>query len=159
MSQQTPPQREPDSTQPAPAERRRAPTWIVVGLLVLLGAWFVFTQVYSRGGTPIEWEHDLAAAEQAARATGQRVFLVLYEPGCPDTEANERNLFSQRFVKKRLAGMVCCRVELRPTDPLRRRFQLDELPVMLVLEPGRAEPLGRLSGRVDRLQFETYVIP
>ncbi|MFH1747867.1 MAG: hypothetical protein ABIG44_12600 [Planctomycetota bacterium] len=143
-----------------PEIRKPASTWMVLGLLVLLAAWFVFTQIYARGGEEIKWHDDLAVAEQMARATGQRIFLVLHEPDCPITAGNDRDLFSQRYAKRRLAKMTCCRIELKPLDPLRVRFKLEKLPIMLVLEaePGKP-PISKLEGKVDQLQFETYVSP
>lgn len=167
MSEQTPAELPPSVPAPTPAGRPRGSKWVVVGLLVLLGGWFAATQIINYTGPPIAWiKNDLDKAEQLARQRGQRVFLLLYEPGCPITAANERNLFSQRLVRERLAKMVCCRVELppgEPLNPLRVRFADKAnnrslvLPVMLVLEPGREKPLARLEGQVDETQFKTYV--
>lgn len=160
MSEDSMPRQPPEAADPAPAERRRGSTWIVVGLLVLLGGWFVVTQVISHTGPPVQWIHnDLQKAQRAAQDSGRRIFLLLYEPGCKVTQANERDLFSLRRVRQLLDRMVCCRIELRPGDPLRRRFKFQGTPLMLVLEPGRERPLNRLEGKVDWLQFRTYVDP
>jgi hypothetical protein len=158
---------EPTSTEPAtgtPDARttspRRGSPWIVAGLLVLLGGWFVVVQVISRTGPPIDWiRNDLPRAEQLAKEKGRRLFLMLYEPGCKITEGNDRDLFSQRFARERLAQMVCCRVELKAEDALRRRFGFKRDPLLLVFEPGKDVPISRLEGKIDQLQFETYVDP
>jgi hypothetical protein len=128
-------------------------------MLVLLGGWFVVTQIVSRSGPPIVWQHDLAVAEQLARSQDRRIFLLLYEPGCKITEANERDLFSLGAVRETLSKMVCCRIELQPYDELRRRFEFHLDPLMLVLKPDSEQVLARLEGKVDRRQFDTFVKP
>lgn len=161
MSDQTPPDRS-RSVESTTIQRRRPPSWMVVGLLVLLGGWYVLTQVLSRTGPPIEWiRGDLAAAEKVAQEHNQRIFLLMHEPGCATTAANERDLFSQRLVRKRLAEMVCCRIELQSADPLRQRFHVRQgIPLMVVLEPGHQRPIGApMEGKVDWRQFKTYVQP
>lgn len=160
MSEPTPPA---ESAGPPPerAARRSGSPWIFVGLLVLLGGWFVVTQVVSHSGPEIAWiENDFPRAEAEARAQGQRILLLLYEPDCQVTAGLERNLFTQREVRERLAKMVCCRVKLTPSDPLRRRFNFKRSPQMMVLEPGRDEPVARvLNGNVELREFKTYVHP
>jgi hypothetical protein len=150
----------PESGSAGPPARQKPSPWIFAGLLALLAGWFVVTQVIQHTGPPIAWIHnDLPAAEAAAQDTGRRVFLMLHEPGCPVTAGNERDLFSTRFARERLAKMVCCRIELSETDPLRQRFGVRGQPLMLVLRPGLAAPLARLEGKIDELQFKTYVDP
>ena len=148
--------------EPTTTDRKRPPSWMVVGLLVLLSGWYVLTQVLSHTGPPVEWiRGDLAAVERIAQERNQRIFLLMHEPGCVTTAANDRDLFSQRLVRQRLADMVCCRIELQPEDPLRRRFHIKPgIPMMVVLEPGHQRPTGApMEGKLDWLQFKTYVQP
>lgn len=159
MSEPTSPEPQAEGGTAAHPERSNPSRGFILILLVLLAGWFVVTQIVQRTGPTIEWRNDLAQAEREARAAGRRVFLLLYEPGCPVTAANDRDLFSRRFARERLARMVCCRVELQPRDPLRQRFHFRGEPLMLVLQPGVPTPLARLEGKVGRLQFETYVNP
>ena len=158
MSEQTPSEQPEAEARPETGERRPGSKWIAVGLLVLLGGWFVVTQTISRTGEQIQWLDSLPAAEKLAHETGRRILLVLHEPDCEITAANDRDLFSQRFARAQLAKMVCCRVELKPGDPLRRRFGFTSEPLVLVLKPN-GELLHRLTGRITRLQFETFVVP
>ena len=142
----------------AAGQRRRSP-WVFVALLVLLGVWFVVTQAVSHGGPPIDWVYDLDEAERLAEEKHRYIFLLLYEPGCQITAANERNVLSQREIRERLTKMVCCRIELKPDDPLRLRFNFTHEPLMIALRPGRAEPLARKQGRVDYREFITALAP
>jgi len=139
------------------AQPKRGSTRIALGLFVLLAGSFVVTQIVSRTGPPIQWRYDLAEAERAAGEQGRCIFLLLHEPGCKVTEANERDVLSTRMAKERLAQMICCRVALRAADPLRGRFGFRDQPLMLILRPGRDKELARLEGKVDDLQFATYV--
>ncbi|MGD8453081.1 MAG: hypothetical protein PVJ57_14780 [Phycisphaerae bacterium] len=159
MSEPSPPAE--SAPPPAPAARRGGSPWILVGLLVLLGGWFVVTQFVSHTGPKIAWiENDYPRAEREARAHGRRIFLLLYEPDCPVTAGLDRGLFTQREVRERLAKMVCCRIKLTPGDPLRGRFDFKRSPQMMVFEPGKDEPVGRpLNGSVELREFQTYVDP
>lgn len=152
----------PDAAPEKPPEQqqRRASPWFAAILLVLLAGWFVVTQVVSRTGPEIEWIRDFATAQRLARERDQRVLLVLHEPDCPITAAHERDLFTQRKVRLRLAEMVPCRIELSPEDPLRRRFRVTRgQPMMVVLDPDGQAIGAPLEGRVDWLRFSTYVDP
>ena len=142
----------------AAGRQKRAP-WVFVVLLALLGGWFVVTQLVSRSGPPIEWVYDLDEAERIAKEHNRHIFLLLHEPGCQVTAANERNLLSRRDIRERLAKMVCCRIELKPDDPLRWRFKFGRDPLMIALRPGRDKPLSRIEGRVDYRVFITYIAP
>jgi hypothetical protein len=158
MSAPIPPSPEAEAVPPAPRPRPRGSTRIGLALLVLLAGWFVVTQIVRSTGPTVPWiRNDLPLAEQQARAGGRLIFLLLHEPGCKLTEANDRDVFSQRYARTRLANLVCCRVELKPDDPLRRRFAVTRTPLMLVLAPDRSAPLSRMEGKIDQLQFETYV--
>ena len=159
VSDSTPPPEPLEAATGGPAGQKKPPRWIIVGLLVLLAGWFSLTQAIQRTGVEIDWGTDLAQAEAEAKEAGRRVFLLLHEPACATTADNERNLFSNRQVRNRLAEMVCCRVELGQRDPLRARFMFKDKPLMLVIQPGVATPLGRLEGKVSKLQFDTYVDP
>ncbi len=129
-----------------------------MGLLVLLGGWFVVTQAFQRSGAEITWLSDLDQALRVAREKKQLVFLVLHQPNDPLAEANQRNLFTQRQVRERLAQMTCCRIEVQPVDKLRPRFGFRGPPLMLVLAPPEARPLMRpLEGKIDLLEFMTVV--
>jgi len=132
---------------------------ILGGLFILLAGWFVVTQIIQRSGPKIAWiENDLAQAEQTARQSHRLVFLLLYERGCRVTADMQRNLFPQRQVRQRLAQMVCCRIALKPDDPLRQRFYYRGQPLMLVLSPGRDRPIMRpMEGKVELLEFITVV--
>lgn len=161
MNQSLPPQQDSQPQAELPVDRKRPPVWILLALVVLFGGWFTATQIHTRSGPPIAWVRDLEAAQRLAREQGRRIFLLLHEPGCKITESHDRDLFTQRFAREILARMVPCRIELQRDDPLRWRFQFRGPPLMLVLEPGSDRPLGGqvLEGKIERLQFETYVNP
>ncbi len=152
-----PPEPAPASA-PPPRASRKPPRWIIVGLLVLFAGWFVAMQWRQRGGEPVAWQHDLPAAEQQARTSNRLIFLLLQIPNCPIAAALDRDLFSQRLVREKMQQMICVRLELSATDPLRTRYNFRGEPLMLVLRPGRATPLMRpLEGKIDYLEFTTVV--
>lgn len=145
----------------AEQRRRRGSRWFLAVLFLLLVAWFIVTQVVSRTGADIHWYSDLAEAERVAVQEGKYVFLVLHEPDSPTMEANDRLLLSTRGARDILKQLVCCRIVLQgaATASLRARFGYEGEPLMLVLKPGRPEPVVRLDGRVEWLEFRTYVKP
>ncbi len=156
---------EPTSTDPTPASppttpsRQRGPAWMLVGLLVLLGAVYVINQYIANTGPTIDWiRNNLPEAQQVARDKGRRIFLMLYEPGCKDTERNDREVFTRRYARVRLANMVCCRIELKPDDRLRQQFKFHGSPLMLVTTAD-LDVLSRTEGAVTQGQFETYINP
>lgn len=147
-----------DDAQSAP--RKRPPFWVGLVFVLLLGGGYVVTQYITYSGPAIAWRYEFAEAlaEANAQDPKRRVFLLLHEPGCLVTQANERELFSTRFVRERLAKMVPCRVALRPDDPLRRQFAVTDQPVMLCIDPSGL-PIGRVEGRADERMFRTNIHP
>jgi hypothetical protein len=138
--------------------RKGPPFWVGLAFVLLLGGGYVVTQLITYTGPKIEWRTDYTSALAEARSTGKRVFLLLQEPNCPVTAANERELFSTRFARERLANMIPCRVILKPNDPLREQFEVSEPPVMLNLEPSGI-PIGRAQGRMGEAELRTYFNP
>ncbi len=145
---------------PAPAarERKRPPRWIILGLLGLFVCWFAAMQWRQRAGAPVHWEHDLPQAEQQARDSNRLIFLMLQAPDCPITAALDRDLFSQRDVREKMAEFVCCRLEVRPGDAIAQRYGFRHDPLMMVLKPGSQRPLMRqLEGKIQYPELDTVL--
>ncbi len=135
---------------------RRGPSPFLIGLafVVLFGGGYALTQYITYSGPKIAWLYDLEQARAESGRSRKRIFLMLHEPGCKITARNERELFSTRFARERLAQMIPCRVELRPGDPLRDQFQFTGPPLMITLD-ANGMPLGRSEGRIDEREFRT----
>ena len=153
----------PRSTEPTPANgaepprRRRPPTWGIVLFLLLLAGLVLINQLASTSGKPVAWiENDLGAALQQAEAQNRKVFLYLYEPNEPAAARNELHVFTQRWARRPLEKVVCCRVALGANSPLRARFVYKETPAFLLLD-AKGNVLSRTDGPVDETQFFTYI--
>ena len=143
-----------------PAQRRkRPPLWGVVLFLALLGGWGIVNYVASTGGPRIAWiDDDLDAALKRAAERKARVFLYLYEPQDQTHARNEREVFTQRWARDPLKNVVCCRVAVRKTDPLARRYDYNNKPLFLLLdESGQALRGLRTEGAVDEREFFTFI--
>jgi hypothetical protein len=139
------------------AARRRPPTWGIALFLSLLAGFVFINQSISTGGKPIAWiDNDLPAALKQAGEQQRKVFLYLYEPAEPTAARNELQVFTQRWARKPLEHVVCCRVAVGPADPLRARYQYRNEPVFLLLDP-QGNVLSRTEGAVDEGQFFTYI--
>jgi hypothetical protein len=140
-------------------DRKRPPRWIVLGLLGLFACWFVAMQWRQRAGEPVHWAHDFAQAEQHAREADRLIFLMLQAPNCPIAAALDRDLFSQLDVRKKMAMFVCCRLEVRPTDPVGLTYGFTREPIMVVLRPGSQRPLmHKLEGKIQELELNTVLV-
>lgn len=146
----------PDLSAAASGAVRRGPSPFLIGVafVVLFGGGYALTQYITYSGPKIAWLYDLDQARAESARSRKRIFLMLHEPGCKITARNERELFSTRFARERLAQMVPCRVELRPGDPLRDQFQFTGPPLMITLDVN-GMPLGRSEGRIDEREFRT----
>jgi hypothetical protein len=136
---------------PAPALRKRPPRWIILGLLGLFVCWFAAMQWRQRAGAPVQWEHDLAQAEQKARDSKTFVLLMLQAPQCPIAAALDRDLFSLRDVREEMAHLVCCRLEVRPGDAVSQRYGFKHDPLVLTIRPGTERPL--MPAREGKIQY------
>lgn len=153
----------PDPAAPAaaesPAATRRSgpPRWVGLAFVGLLMIVLVISQFLSRRGADVQWiENDFERALNTARADNRRILLLLHERDDPITAGYDRNLFTLRPVRETLAQMVCCRVALRPSDPLAQRYRFERDRLMLVLDPG-GNPLARLEGVIDEDKFRAQV--
>ena len=139
------------SAEPAGPKTAR---WVGLAFLALVMLTFVAAQWFARGGPPVQWSYDLDEAFKVARAEDRRVFLVLFEPGCPVTARNDREIFGTRNARERLARAVCCRIELKLQDPLRRKYATEGLPVALVMKPD-GTVLRSQVGPLEERSFHT----
>lgn len=143
--------------QPAAVRGRRPPAWGIGLFLLLLGGLVFINQCVSTGGKPVAWiDNDLNAALQQAEAQKRKVFLYLYEPDDQTHARNELQVFTQRWARDPLQHVVCCRVALRPTDPLRLKYLYKNKPLFLLLD-AKGNVLSRIDGAVDEFQFFTYI--
>jgi hypothetical protein len=143
--------------QPTVVRGRRPPAWGIGLFLLLLGGLVLVNQCVSTGGKPVAWiDNDLNAALAQAEAQERKVFLYLYEPGDRTHARNELQVFTQRWARDPLQHVVCCRVALRPTDPLRLKYLYKNTPLFLLLD-AKGNVLSRIDGAVDELQFFTYI--
>jgi hypothetical protein len=143
-----------------PAMRQRQPQrWIILGLLALFACWFAAMQWRQRAGAPVAWERDLPQAEKHARESNQLIFLMLQAPGCPIAAALDRDLFSQRDIREKMAQLTCCRLEVQPTDPIAQRFGFKRNPLMVVVKPGdlRAVGIRPLEGKIQYPELDTVL--
>lgn len=161
----------PDDPAPAPGapgpfqtspRRRTAQRAAIIGFVVLVAALYAVSQMVTRSGPIIAWiDGDLDRALREAKLTGRRIFLYLYETEDPLHARNEREVFSQRWARSVLAGLVCCRVELEPRQPaglkLRGRYQYDGKPRMILLDPDGEPVVPGIDGEIDQKQFFTYI--
>jgi hypothetical protein len=156
MSEAPSPQPQP-APQPAAVRGRRPPAWGIGLFLLLLAGFVLVNHRLSTGGKPIAWiDNDLTAAVKQAETEKRKVFLYLYEPNDPTHARNELQVFTQRWARKPLEHVVCCRVVLGPGDPLRFRYKCDGKPLFLLLD-AKGNVLSRVEGAVDELQFFTYI--
>ena len=149
----------PDKPVP-PRKKKLSPTLAGFVLVVLMGGVYIVAQLLTHSGPPVDWVRSFDDALRLAKEKNQRIFLYLHEPNCPVTIDRERSLFTQRYARERLARMVCCRIELKPGDPLAARFHFDHAPLIYVLHrDGRMLTDQPVTGDIDQRQFETYIRP
>lgn len=152
----SPETRSPSEPSAVPAHRRPS-AWGIALFLVLLGGLVFVNQCALTGGKPIVWiEDDFDAALARASAEQRKVFLYLYEPNDPTHARNELQVFTQRWARKPLEEVVCCRVALGPSDALRFKYLYKNRPLFLLLD-AKGNVLSRTEGAVDELQFFTYI--
>ncbi len=167
------------STTPAesPTPRRTGPPkWGIAAFLLLLIAMAVINQLVTTSGRPVEWiENDLDAALQKATASGQRVFVYVYEPTEAVHKRNELNVFTQRWARQPLEQAVSCRIALNTDVPGGRRWfrvmagvmsfvdaagaahPYKSKPLFLVLDSTGKTVAPPTEGAVDERMFSTYV--
>jgi hypothetical protein len=143
--------------QPAAVRGRRPPAWGIGLFLLLLAGLVLVNQCVSTGGKPVAWiDNDLTVAVKQAETEKRKVFLYLYEPNDPTHARNELQVFTQRWARKPLEHVVCCRVALGPGAPLRFRYKYDGRPLFLLVD-SKGNVLSRVEGAVDEPQFFTYI--
>jgi hypothetical protein len=142
---------------PIATRGRRPPAWGIVLFLLLLAGFLFINYRASVGGPPVAWiDNDLSAALKQAAEQKRKVFLYLYDPADPTAARNERQVFTQHWARKPLEKVVCCRVVMRPGDPLAAKYVYKNQPVFLLLD-AQGNVLSRTEGAVDESQFFTYI--
>ncbi len=142
---------------PAARRRKGPPAWGVALVLALLAVLLFVNQQISTGGRPVAWiEGDLEAALRQAKERKQRVFLYIYAPDDPVHQRNERQVFTQRWAREPLESAICCRIANRPGDVNGLRYGFEGKPLFLLLDSD-GNPVSRISGALDELQFRTHI--
>ena len=150
-----------ETPQAGASRRKGPPAWGVVAFLLLLVGVVVINQLARTGGSEIKWiENDLDGALARLTDPRERVFVYLYEPNDPIHQRNEREVFTQRWARKPLEDVVCCRVALRKSDPhsvrLMSEFAYQDTPEFLLLNRSRV-PVSRLDGAATETEFFTRI--
>ena len=138
-----------DEKQTAPARKGRSDRWVKLAFLVAVAAIGVFVWLSYRTPPLRGFSGDLEKALEKAKAEGRNIVLLFINSPASD---NDRFVM-QKIIAKRhnlqaleKGNYLCVRKSTSLRSEMAKRYQLKELPTVLLLGPDGRE-LNRRQGR------------
>ncbi len=130
------------------------PQWMLAALVGL--ALLVFFSSPGTGSPPEGWGSDPQAALAEAKASGKKVVMGFYLPGCPPCAAMEHEVLPSKPVRASLDGFVPVLVNAISHSDWADRYQVESTPTYVVTDAD-GNLLARRLGYQSASEFVAFV--